>query len=98
MLDELRTFVDDETPLEWVDGTASPLTGPAGNKEFLVLLVKKRSEKPSWPRPTSRQRSVQRAVKLAVAAGLTPMNDDTARLAKLKLPTRNPAELSRLPT
>lgn len=40
VLDELRTFVDDETPLEWVAGTASPLTGPAGNKEFLVLLKK----------------------------------------------------------
>ena len=40
VLDELRTFVDDETPLEWVAKTASPLTGPAGNKEFLVLLKK----------------------------------------------------------
>ena len=48
-------------------------------------------------KPTT-QRIVQRAVKLAVAAGLTPItDDDTARLAKLKLPTRkNPAELSRL--
>ena len=40
VLDELRTFVDDETPLEWVAETESPLTGPAGNKEFLVLLKK----------------------------------------------------------
>lgn len=48
-------------------------------------------------KPTT-QRIVQRAVKLAVAAGLTPItDDDTARLAKLKLPTRKkPAELSRL--
>ena len=47
-------------------------------------------------KPTT-QRIVQRAVKLAVAAGLTPItDDDTARLAKLKLPTRkSPAELSR---
>ena len=38
VLDELRAFVDDESPLEWVTETESPLTGPAGNKEFLVLL------------------------------------------------------------
>ena len=38
VLDELRTFVDDESPLEWVAEIESPLTGPAGNKEFLVLL------------------------------------------------------------
>ena len=48
-------------------------------------------------KPTT-QRIVQRAAKLAVAAGLTPItDDDTARLAKLKLPTRkNLTELSRL--
>ena len=48
-------------------------------------------------KPTT-QRIVQRAVKLAVAAGLTPItDDDTARLTKLKLPTRkNLTELSRL--
>ena len=40
VLDELLTFVNDETPLEWVAETESPLTGPAGNKEFLVLLKK----------------------------------------------------------
>ena len=38
VLDELRAFVDDESPLEWVAEIESPLTGPAGNKEFLVLL------------------------------------------------------------
>ena len=38
VLDELRAFVDDESPLEWVAEIESPLTGPAGNREFLVLL------------------------------------------------------------
>ena len=38
VLDELRAFVNDESPLEWVAEIESPLTGPAGNKEFLVLL------------------------------------------------------------
>ena len=44
------------------------------------------------------QRIVQRAAKLAVAAGLAPItDDDTARLAKLKLPAfKAPSELSRL--
>jgi hypothetical protein len=32
--------VNDKSPLEWVAETESPLTGPAGNKEFLVLLNK----------------------------------------------------------
>ena len=40
VLDELHAFVNDESPLEWVAETESPLTGPAGNKEFLVLLNK----------------------------------------------------------
>ena len=40
VLDELHTFVNDKSPLEWVAETESPLTGPAGNKEFLVLLNK----------------------------------------------------------
>ena len=40
VLDELRAFVNDESPLEWVAEIESPLTGPAGNKEFLVLLNK----------------------------------------------------------
>nr|ADI18145.1 predicted rRNA methylase [uncultured Verrucomicrobiales bacterium HF0200_39L05] len=38
VLDELRAFVSDEPTLEWVAEIESPLTGPAGNKEFLVLL------------------------------------------------------------
>jgi len=38
VLDELRAFVNDESPLEWVAEIESPLTGPAGNKEFLILL------------------------------------------------------------
>ena len=38
VLDELRAFVNDESPLEWVAEIESPLTGPAGNKEVLVLL------------------------------------------------------------
>ena len=32
------TSADDESPLKWVAEIESPLTGPAGNKEFLVLL------------------------------------------------------------
>ena len=40
VLDELRQFVTDESPLEWLAETESPLIGPAGNKEFLVLLKK----------------------------------------------------------
>ena len=38
VLDELRAFVDEKSPLEWVAEIESPLTGPAGNREFLVLL------------------------------------------------------------
>ena len=38
VLDELHAFVNDESPLEWVAEIESPLTGPAGNKEFIVLL------------------------------------------------------------
>ena len=38
VLDEWRAFVNDESPLEWGAEIESPLTGPAGNKEFLVLL------------------------------------------------------------
>ena len=38
VLDELHAFVNDESPLEWVAEIESPLTGPAGNREFLVLL------------------------------------------------------------
>jgi 23S rRNA (cytidine1920-2'-O)/16S rRNA (cytidine1409-2'-O)-methyltransferase len=38
VLHELRTFVTEKTALRWKGDTASPLHGPAGNKEFLVLL------------------------------------------------------------
>ena len=37
---ELREFVHSTAGLNWVDVTESPLLGPAGNKEFLVLLEK----------------------------------------------------------
>lgn len=40
VLTELREFVESETDLEWRADTESPITGPAGNKEFLVLLEK----------------------------------------------------------
>jgi 23S rRNA (cytidine1920-2'-O)/16S rRNA (cytidine1409-2'-O)-methyltransferase len=35
---ELREFVSAQGNLQWHGVTESPLTGPAGNKEFLVLL------------------------------------------------------------
>lgn len=38
VIDELRAFISAETPLFWRAVTDSPLLGPAGNKEFLVLL------------------------------------------------------------
>jgi 23S rRNA (cytidine1920-2'-O)/16S rRNA (cytidine1409-2'-O)-methyltransferase len=41
VLRELQTFVTEKTALRWKGETASPLLGPAGNKEFLVLLEKK---------------------------------------------------------
>ena len=40
VLRELEEFVGRETPLRWRGVTQSPLLGPAGNKEFLVLLEK----------------------------------------------------------
>lgn len=40
VLDELRAFICAETPLRWGRLTESPILGPAGNKEFLVLLEK----------------------------------------------------------
>lgn len=40
VLRELQEFVARELPLRWVGVTESPLLGPAGNKEFLVLLEK----------------------------------------------------------
>lgn len=39
VIGELETFVGEELPgLQWRGVVESPLTGPAGNKEFLVLL------------------------------------------------------------
>ena len=40
ILDELRQFVT-EMDLNWRETEESPLQGPAGNKEFLVLIEKK---------------------------------------------------------
>lgn len=37
---ELEMFVNSEAQLKWRGVTASPLLGPAGNKEFLVLIEK----------------------------------------------------------
>jgi 23S rRNA (cytidine1920-2'-O)/16S rRNA (cytidine1409-2'-O)-methyltransferase len=41
VLNELITFASETAGLRWAGETASPLLGPAGNKEFLVLLEKK---------------------------------------------------------
>jgi 23S rRNA (cytidine1920-2'-O)/16S rRNA (cytidine1409-2'-O)-methyltransferase len=40
VLRELRAFVEEMENLNWIGVTESPLLGPAGNKEFLVLLEK----------------------------------------------------------
>lgn len=40
VLAELKTFVTAQTGLHWHGVTQSPLTGPAGNIEFLVLIEK----------------------------------------------------------
>ena len=40
VLQELKEFVEGETALSWRGETESPLLGPAGNKEFLILLEK----------------------------------------------------------
>ena len=40
VLDELRLFINNKSPLDWFTETESPLLGPAGNKEFLVHLKK----------------------------------------------------------
>lgn len=40
VIEELRAFISAETPLAWRDLTESPIQGPAGNREFLVLLEK----------------------------------------------------------
>ena len=42
VLEELRKFVAEQTGLCWRDVVEYPLLGPAGNKEFLVLIEKKR--------------------------------------------------------
>ena len=40
VLREVEQFVSRETHLRWRGVTESPLLGPAGNKEFLVLIEK----------------------------------------------------------
>ncbi len=40
VLNELKTFVSENPGLRWAGETESPLLGPAGNLEFLVLLEK----------------------------------------------------------
>ena len=40
VLRELREFLTPDSGLLWRGETPSPLLGPAGNKEFLVLLEK----------------------------------------------------------
>jgi 23S rRNA (cytidine1920-2'-O)/16S rRNA (cytidine1409-2'-O)-methyltransferase len=42
VLDELRKFVTERSGLCWRNVVESPLLGPAGNKEFLVLIEKVR--------------------------------------------------------
>ena len=42
VLSELRAFVDTLPSMRWIGVTESPLIGPAGNKEFLLLLEKNR--------------------------------------------------------
>ena len=42
VLAELRKFVAEQSGLCWRNVVESPLLGPAGNKEFLVLIEKKR--------------------------------------------------------
>lgn len=40
VLADLERFVAGHLPVRWAGATESPLAGPAGNKEFLVLLEK----------------------------------------------------------
>ncbi|MFZ1073925.1 MAG: TlyA family RNA methyltransferase [Verrucomicrobiia bacterium] len=40
VLEELRNFVAEQSGLSWRNVVESPLLGPAGNKEFLVLIEK----------------------------------------------------------
>ena len=42
VLEELRQFVGTQAGLAWRGAVESPLQGPAGNKEFLVLIEKTR--------------------------------------------------------
>ena len=42
VLAELKAFAAEKVGLDWMGEVSSPLLGPAGNKEFLVLLEKKR--------------------------------------------------------
>jgi 23S rRNA (cytidine1920-2'-O)/16S rRNA (cytidine1409-2'-O)-methyltransferase len=42
VLSELEAFVAAQPELDWRGATESPLIGPAGNKEFLVLIEKTR--------------------------------------------------------
>jgi 23S rRNA (cytidine1920-2'-O)/16S rRNA (cytidine1409-2'-O)-methyltransferase len=42
VLEELRNFVAAQSGLCWRNVVESPLLGPAGNKEFLVLIEKNR--------------------------------------------------------
>jgi 23S rRNA (cytidine1920-2'-O)/16S rRNA (cytidine1409-2'-O)-methyltransferase len=41
ILGELRQFVKEQPGVTWRQLAASPLLGPAGNKEFLVQIEKK---------------------------------------------------------
>lgn len=40
VLDEIQTFVREKTSMLWRGCVESPLLGPAGNKEFLILIEK----------------------------------------------------------
>jgi 23S rRNA (cytidine1920-2'-O)/16S rRNA (cytidine1409-2'-O)-methyltransferase len=40
VLDELEQFVREQPQMRWCGVTDSPLRGPAGNKEFFVLIEK----------------------------------------------------------
>ncbi|MEO6034833.1 MAG: TlyA family RNA methyltransferase, partial [Verrucomicrobiota bacterium] len=40
VLDEIQTFVREKTSMLWRGSVESPLLGPAGNKEFLILIEK----------------------------------------------------------
>lgn len=40
VLEEIKTFIATQPGWSWVGMTTSPLLGPAGNKEFLILIEK----------------------------------------------------------